>query len=152
MSKFPRYALAGLQTGITGAIAMVMWFAIASLWSKRTVWWVPNLVASVFYGETSLTYKAGGYTVVGIAMVLFTYGLIGLLFGTFVKEYPANLRLLCFGIVTGLAVHYLMLRVFWKAANPMAHLYAPDAQILIAHILFGCLLARYPRGLRYISR
>jgi hypothetical protein len=144
-NRYARYALAGLETGVTGAIVMLAWFAIASLWSRRTVWWIPNLTASVFYGERSLSAKAGGYSIVGIAMILFAYGVVGLLFGMLVKEQPASLRLMCFGVVTALGVHYLIQWAFWKGANPVAHMYAPDSQILLAHILFGCVLARYAR-------
>lgn len=152
MSRYVRYSLAGLQTGITGAIAMLVWFAIASTGSNRSIWWVPNLVASAVYGEGSLTNKPGLHTIVGVAMLLFGYGLVGLAFGVSIKEQPGSWRLLFSGVVVGLGVHFLMLRFFWKAANPVAYMYAPDTQILVAHLLFGCFLARFPRTLRYINR
>ena len=59
-------------------------------------------------------------------MILFAYGVVGLLFGMLVKEQPASLRLMCFGVVTALAVHYLFQWAFWRGANPIAHMYAPD--------------------------
>jgi hypothetical protein len=152
MNRYARYALAGLQTGITGAIAILIWFAIASKLTHRTSSWVPNLVAAAFYGDASVNTKAAGYTIVGIAMIVFAYGAMGMLFGLVVKERRASLRLLCYSVVAALAIHYLMLRVFWKGANPVAHLYAPDTQILIAHIVFGFVLVRYPRVLGYVSR
>jgi hypothetical protein len=131
---------------------MLIWFAIASQWSRRTAWWVPNLVASAFYGDASLNTKAGGYTIVGIAMILFAYGLLGLLFGLFVNDRQLSLRLICFAMAGAVAIHYIMLRVFWRMANPVAHLYAPDTQILIAHLLFACALLRFPRALAYVNR
>lgn len=131
---------------------MLIWFAIASQWSRRSVWWVPNLVASAFYGEASLNVKAGGYTIVGIAMILFAYGLLGLLFGLFMNDGRLSLRLIGVAMIGAVAIHYVMLRVFWKIANPMAHLYAPDTQILIAHLLFACALLRFPRALAYVKR
>jgi hypothetical protein len=131
---------------------MLVWFAIASQWSHRTAWWVPNLVASAFYGDASLNLKAGGYTIVGIAMIFFAYGLLGLFFGLFMSDGQLSLRLIIVAVIGALAIHYVMLRVFWKIANPVAHLYAPDTQILIAHLLFACALLRFPRALAYVKR
>jgi hypothetical protein len=152
MSRYRRFALGGLQTGITGALVMLAWLAITSLWSRKTIWWVPNLVASVHYGERSLRFGAGVYTVVGIAMILFLYGTVGLFFGIALKDRPGGFRVLCFALVVALVVYYTVLRWFWKAANPMAHMYAPDTQILMAHLIFGLFLARYPNAIREEKR
>jgi hypothetical protein len=152
MSRYRRFALAGLQTGISGTLAMLIWLAIASVWSRRSVWWIPNLVASAFYGDVSMRYGSGFYTIVGLAMIVFLYGLVGLFFGLFLREHPGGFRLFCFALLVALAVNWALLRWFWRGANPIAHLYAPDTQILLGNWLYGCFLARYPATLRSLAK
>jgi hypothetical protein len=152
MKKRFVYALAGLQTGISGAIAMLIWLAIGSLWTRHSMWWIPNLVASAVYGEASLREALGVYTAVGAAMVLFLYGLVGVAFGEVLGDRAGGFRLFCFSLVVALSVYWALLRWFWRGANPLGHLYAPDGQLLFVHLIFGCFLAAYPRTFRSLSR
>jgi hypothetical protein len=151
MSRRLFYALAGLETGITGALAMLVWLAAGSVWTRHSIWWVPNLVASVIYGPGSLRDGAGVYTAVGAAMVLTLYGLVGVVFGEFLGARPGGFRLFCFSLIIAMAVDWAVLHWFWNGANPVGHLYAPEGQILMGHLLFGCFLARYPARLRGIT-
>lgn len=152
MSKRVIYALAGLETGITGALAMLVWLGIGSVWTRHSIWWIPNLVAAVTYGSGSLRDAAGVYTAVGAAMILGLYGLVGMLFGEVFGSRQGGFRLFCFSLIIALTVYWGILRWFWNAANPLAHVYAPDGQILFGHILFGCFLAGYPRRFRQLGR
>jgi hypothetical protein len=152
MSRRLFYALAGLETGITGALAMLVWLAAGSVWTRHSVWWVPNLVASVAYGPSSLREAIGVYTAVGSAMVLALYGLVGVLFGELLAAREGGFRLFCFSLIVAMTVNWCVLRWFWNGANPVGHLYAPDGQILMGHILFGCFLAGYPARLRGLIR
>jgi len=148
MNRRVFYALAGLETGITGALAMLIWLGIGSVWTRHSVWWVPNLVASAVYGAGSLRGAVGFHTVVGVAMVLALYGMVGVLFGEILGSGAGGFRLFCFSLIVALTVYWGVLRWFWNMANPVGHLYAPDGQILLGHILFGCFLSRYPTRLR----
>lgn len=152
MTKRVIYALAGLETGITGALAMLIWLGIGSVWLRHSIWWIPNLVASVLYGSGSLREAAGIYTAVGAAMVLALYGGVGMLFGELLGSREGGFRLFCFSLIVALSLYWGMLRWFWNGANPLAHVYAPDGQILFGHILFGCFLAGYPRRFRHLGR
>jgi small-conductance mechanosensitive channel len=152
MSKRVIYALAGLETGVTGALAMLIWLGIGSVWTRHSIWWVPNLVASVVYGPSSLRDAMGIYTAVGAAMVLALYGAVGVLFGEVLGPREGGFRLFCFSLIVALTVYWSVLRWFWTLANPVGHLYAPDGQILFGHLLFGCFLAGYPRRLRVLGR
>lgn len=148
MNKRLVYALAGLETGTTGALAMLIWLGIGSLWTRHSIWWFPNLVASAVYGSNSLRDAMGIYTAVGVAMVLALYGAVGVMFGEVLGPREGGFRLFCFSLIVALTVYWCVLRWFWNMANPMGHLYAPDGQILLGHLLFGCFLAGYPRRLR----
>jgi hypothetical protein len=152
MSKRLVYALAGLETGITGGLAMLIWLGIGAASTRHSVWWVPNLVASALYGPSSLREAIGIYTAVGAAMVLALYGAVGVLFGELLGSREGGFRLFCFSLIVALSVYWSVLRWFWNLANPLGHMYAPDGQILLGHLLFGCFLAGYPGRLRGLSR
>lgn len=108
-------------------------------------------VASAIYGETSLRNAIGLYTAVGTAMVLFLYGLIGMIFGEVLGERRGGFPMFCFSLIVALTVYWAVLRYFWGMANPVGHLYAPDRQLLFVHLVFGCFLAAYPRVFRSLA-
>lgn len=143
MNRNIRFALAGLETGISGSLAMLGWLAAASLWSRRTIWWVPNLIASVFFREASLRYGFGKPSLAGLALVLFSYGAIGTLFGLIWREQQGAGRALLTALAVSLAAYFLLFRVLWKAFDPLASPYTPDRQILIGHFIYGLVLSRY---------
>ena len=45
--------LAGIQAGVVGALILLGYVALDSAWHRRSVWTVPNLLASTFYGESA---------------------------------------------------------------------------------------------------
>jgi len=145
MTGNSRFALAGLETGISGSLAMLSWLGMASLFFHRSVWWVPNLFAGVFYGEASLRYSFGRYTMAGISLDLFLYGIIGAGFGLFWRDRPGGLRILGFALLISVSAYYVLIRVAWKSLSPAATLYGPDRQILIGHLLYALVLSRFPR-------
>jgi hypothetical protein len=126
--------MAGLQTGITGALAMLLWLAIGSFWTRHSLWWIPNLIAASVYGSASLRNGAGVYTAVGVAMVLGLYGLIGLVFAEILGERGSGFRFFCLSLIVALTAYWAVLRWFWRLANPLGHLYAPDGQLLFVHL------------------
>ena len=145
MNRNIRFTFAGLQTGISGALVMLGWLAAASLWYRRTIWWVPNLVASLFFGGASLRTGFGRPTLAGIALSLFVYGALGSIFGLIWRGHRGSALALWAGLALALAAYYLLFRLLWKSASPIAGEYTPDRQILIGHILYGLVLSRFPR-------
>jgi len=127
---------------------MLVWLAAWSVWTRHSIWWVPNLVASAVYGPGSLRDAIGIYTAVGAAMVLAAYGAVGLFFGELLGAREGGFLLFCFSLIVALTVYWGASRWFWNTANPIGHFYAPDGQIFLGHIMFGCFLAGYPRRLR----
>ena len=96
MAKRLIYGLAGLKTGITGALAMLIWLGAGSVWTRHSVWWVPNLVAAALCGSGSLRNSIGFYTAVGAAMVLVLYGLVGVVFGEVLGPRGGGFRMSVF--------------------------------------------------------
>lgn len=151
MPKRLTYALAGLQTGITGAIAMLLFLALGAILTGHSIWWIPNLVASYFYGQTSARDAFGLYTSAGTAMTLCFYGAIGVVFGEIVGERRGGFRFFWMSLIAGMLIYWALLRWFWRIANPVGHLYTPDAQLLFAHLIFGCFLSAYPMAQRKLA-
>ncbi len=145
MNRNVRFALAGLETGVTGTLAMLAWFAFGSLWSHRTVWWIPNLFAAIFFGNSSLRFGFARYTLAGFALNIFVYGVVGILFGLIWREQSSGFRAILVGVLLAMLADFLLVRVVWKSMSPMASLYSPDRQILLGHILYGVLLNRFPK-------
>ncbi|MCL5744272.1 MAG: hypothetical protein M1541_10165 [Acidobacteria bacterium] len=136
--------LVGLQSGTLAALAMLGWLALASAWYRRSIWSVPNLLASTFYGDSALRNGFTSTTVSGIALYLAIYGLFGALFGLAVQDRWRPLRITLIAVAASLAWYYLSFGLIWKAVNPLVVLYTHDTPMLIGHIIYGALLGRYP--------
>jgi hypothetical protein len=144
------YAFAGLEAGITGVIWMFACFFVASYWNSSGLWSVPNLFATVFYGDYAYEGDFRRSTWAGIALIVVIYGLLGLVWGCFWKDNRKPL-LSFYGAMTGLAVYFIFFHFIWTRLNPLIPLYAPARQLEVAHILWGAALARSPGFARRIA-
>lgn len=145
-------ALAGIQAGIVGALVLLGYLAVDSAWHRRSVWMVPNLLASTFYGESA--YQAGFRvrTSAGLALLLVLYGLLGLLFALTVRDHGTRMRVLMAGLIYGTGWFFLSFDILWKHVNPLVHLYSPDRAMLVGHLLYGGALGRgFPAFLKSIQ-
>ena len=145
MSRAPVYALAGLQAGISGALGLLLWLALASRFFGKSIWWSSNLLASAFYGDASLKFGFARYTFVGAALVLFVYGVFGILFGLAWRDRTGGLGAAAVALILSVLAYYLLFKTIWHHYSPEGSIYAPDRQIFVGHLVFGLLLARYPR-------
>ena len=130
---------------------MLAFLAMGSLWTKHSIWWMPNLISCAVYGQTSVREGLSFHTAAGTAMALCCYGVSGIAFGEIVGGRSGGFRLFWLSSMTGMAIYWVLLRWFWRTLNPVGHLYASDGQILFAHLVFGCFLAAYPRAQRRLS-
>src|SRR4029453_5479872 len=73
-------ALAGIELGIIGGLAMLVWLTLTSPLVGKPWWWAPNLFASWAYGRGVLT-GVGMATLAGTAIHLALSGLVGLVNG-----------------------------------------------------------------------
>jgi hypothetical protein len=138
-----RYALAGLEAGVLGTLLMVFWLTVGSLWSGRSIWLIPNLFATTFYGSDAYRNQWFHGSWAGIALLLAIYGGGGILWG--IMWGGERRRFLAFyGALTGLAVYFLLFHLVWSRVNPLISLYGPDRQLQVAHMLWGIALARSP--------
>jgi hypothetical protein len=143
--------LAGLQSGMLGALTMLGWLAAASVYYRRSLWTVPNLLASTFHGEAALRSDFTRTTFSGIALHLMIYATLGAVFGLLVGHRTTRLRIALLGVIYAMGWYYLSFGALWKSVNPLVPLYVPDRPMIVGHLIYGGLLGRVPvylRGLR----
>jgi hypothetical protein len=144
-------ALAGIEAGIVGALILLCYLALDSAWHHRSIWIVPNLLASTFFGESAYRPGFGAGTSAGVALLLLLYGLLGLLFALTVRDHGTRIRVLLAGVIYGTAWFFLSFDILWMHVNPLVKLYSPDRAMLLGHVLYGGALGRgFPAYLKSI--
>ncbi len=133
-----------------GALTLLGWLAIASVWYRRSVWWVPNLAATTFYGETAMSGGFTRYTWAGLAANLAFYGLLGMVFGLVARERTRGVAFWA-GIAVGIACYYVLSAFVWKAVSPTFALYSPSRAMFFGHLLYGGMVGQYPRYARALE-
>lgn len=146
-----RLALAGLQAGCLGSLLMIGWWLLGELVQRRSLWMVPNLLATTFYGERA--YRSGFIvpTWSGLAFPLAVYCAAGVVFALSGRERKGGWGLLLVGAAAGLALNWLFFGVALKRLNPLVGLYSPDRLIAVSHLLYGVALVTYPGFARDLS-
>jgi hypothetical protein len=146
-----RHALGGLEAGVLGALAMLACLMVGSLWDHRSIWVVPNLFATTFYGSNAYRNQLVRTTWSGVALVIAVYGVLGMIWGCVWRD-ERKTWLGLYGAILGLAVYLVFYDFMWKHANPLVVLYAPDRQLQLGHVVWGLILARAPRYSRRIAQ
>jgi hypothetical protein len=145
-----RYALAGIQAGVFGALAMLACLMIGSLWDRRSIWVVPNLLSTTFFGTDAYRNQLVRTSWAGVALIVAVYGALGLIWG-YVWGEARKQWLTLYGAGVGLIVYFVFYGFLWKHANPLVTLYAPDRQLEVGHVVWGLVLARSPQYSRRIA-
>jgi len=145
-----RAALAGLEASVVGTFFLFGWLMIGSLWSGRSIWLMPNLFATTFYGGGIYRNHFLRASWTGVALIVVVYGVLGVLWGCIWRERRQK-WLALFGAIAGLGVYYLFFDLVWKHFNPLVAVYAPVRQLQIGHVLWGIVLARSPGYARRIA-
>lgn len=132
--------LRGIEAGVIGGIAMLVFLVYGSLW-RGDPWWMPsNLLGSTFYGARALRAGPGSATLAGGALHIFMTGSIGGAFGLVCGDIRRRRRLVLLGMLAGLIWQGLADAVLWRSINPMIPLYSPQPATLFSHALFGACL------------
>ncbi len=145
-------ALAGIEAGILGGLAMFGWLAVSSLLDLHSGWDVPNLLGSWLQGRPVLHHGFGSVTISGLGLHLFVSGVIGMLFGLGIGDSRNRFRVTLLGLVTGLVWYYFSQVFFWRKLGILSMVYSPPRSMLLGHLFFGLVLGRFPAGLRTLRR
>ena len=126
---------------------MMVWLALLSLLQGRSMWSIPNLLASTFYGEAALRRGFRWTSLSGVALHVIVSATAGLLFGLAVGGIVNRGRVMLLGLAAGVAWYFLSVGFFWNYVNPMVPLYSRGGGMLLAHIGLGVFLGSFPRYL-----
>jgi hypothetical protein len=138
-------ALAGLQSGVIGAVFMLAWMALLSLLQGRSIWSIPNLLASTFYGEAALRRGFRWTSLSGVALHVTMTAIAGLLFGLAVGGIASRSRVMLLGFAAGMTWYFLCLGIFWRLMNPILPVYGAGGGMLLAHLGLGYFLGSFPK-------
>ena len=142
--------LAGVQAGVLGALAMLACVMIGAAWNHRSVWSVPNLLATTFFGSDAYRNQLVRTSWSGVALIVVIYGCLGMVWGLIFRDNRKH-ALTVYGAITGLLVYFVFYDFLWKHANPLITLYAPSRQLEVAHLVWGLVLAKSPKYSRRIA-
>jgi hypothetical protein len=136
--------LAGLQAGMLGALWMLAWLGVSSAWQNLGFWNSENLFATAFYGSDAVRSDFSLKTLPGLALYLLLYSLLGGIFALVVHNRVRPFRLILGAILFSLAWFYLSFHLIWKSAMPLAYLLYSDRPMVVAHLIYGICVGRYP--------
>lgn len=143
--------MAGLECGALGGVFMLVWLAIISLLQGRSVWSIPNLLASTFYGEAALRRGFRWATLSGVAIHVILTVTAGIVFALAVNGVASRGRAMLWGLAAGVAWYFLSMGVFWKFVNPMVPLYTRGLGMFLAHVGLGLFLGSFPKFLHSLE-
>lgn len=144
-------ALAGLEAGMFGGAAALLFLLVTAVWRHQPWWSTPNLLASLLYGERAFRSGLGTVTISGIAMHFTASGLIGAVFGLVFGAIRSPVRLFFLGVLAGLVWFYLFPSLWPGLTGPRLARYIAYPSTFWADILFGSCLARTRGFLRALE-
>ena len=144
--------LAGLETGVLGGICVLLYHALGSLIAGQTAWSVAARLAAAAFGRG--VYRDGLTVAVlaGVALEVFSAGLVGVVFGLAVRRPWALQRVVLLGPILALSWYYLAYEILLRRFGPGPYVIAPRRSQVLAHLLFGLFLGLYPRFRRSLGR
>jgi hypothetical protein len=140
--------LAGLQGGMTGALAMLLLLGITARFQQRSFWTSENLFASAFFGGAAITDSFTLKTLSGLALWLLLYSLLGAGFALLLRNRLRPLRTQLAGMIFGLAWYYFTFHWIWKSLLPVAYVLYSEGPMKFGHLLYGECAGRYPHYYR----
>lgn len=136
--------LGGLEAGIVGALWMLAWLGVGSLWLQRSFWAPENLMATAFDRNATLAPVFSWATCAGLALYLLIYGIVGAIFAAIVRDRLPRGRIMLTAIAFGLAWYYFSFGWMFKFVLPLVALLHVERATVAGHLVFGLLLGRYP--------
>ena len=136
--------LAGLETGVLGAILLLVWFSLDAVYQGQHWYAFPNLWATLFFGQDAFRMRAGWATASGISIHLLLLSLEGAVFGAIWRWSRWFWLTLAAGILWAMLCYWGMNLSLWKNFAPFVPRMMPQPATGLAVLLFGICLSRIP--------
>jgi hypothetical protein len=136
--------LAGLQGGMMGALWMLAWMGVSSMWGQRSFWTPENLFSTAFYGGSAIRQGFARSTIPGLALYLLLYSLLGAVFAAALRNRLPRMRVVLAAVLWGAVWYFASFRWLWKTMIPLAYLLHPEQPTFLGHLIYGTFLGRYP--------
>jgi len=143
--------LAGLESGILGALIMILWFALDAFLERQYWWAMLNLWGAGVYHNRVFSMGLGVATLAGASTHFFLHGLAGAIWALAaarVGNYWLHLAL-SFGAAAGW--YLLLMHVFWPAVAPVVSRITPLPATILAYFLFGVAISRNAQRARQLD-
>lgn len=131
-----------------GALAMLVWFAMASNWRDDPWWAFSNLMASGVYGDAVFRVGFGPASWFGMALLVFLAGLWGALLGLLAPESTSSFRFLLLALAVSLGWYYATATPVLNRWAPLVPLYISKPALFAGHVIYGLFLAGERRHFR----
>ncbi|HWD99931.1 MAG TPA: hypothetical protein VG345_12870 [Bryobacteraceae bacterium] len=135
------HALAGIGAGVAGALFVLLFLMLGSVWYHHSIWVPANLFSTAFYGPDAYLNRFAYTSWAGVAVVLVMYGVVGAVWGLVWGDSRPRL-LLVYGALCGAVTYFLLFGIFWKRVDPLIALYGPERQLEFANIVWGMIVVR----------
>lgn len=145
LAGLPLAALAGLETGVLGGVALLGWYAFSSLAAGQAAWDVPaRLGAAACRGSAFWPELRGFEVAAGASVHIAGAGVAGALFGLVARGVTSLRRLFLLGTLFGLVWYYVLDQILLRSAGAGAYPFLFRRPVIAGHALFGLFLALYP--------
>ncbi|MCU0245219.1 MAG: hypothetical protein MUC42_01515 [Bryobacter sp.] len=151
--RFLLRLLAGLQSGLVGALILGLWFVAWSRFSGHSAHTFPNLLSWVFYGVDSLTPYFGFHTCAGWALHGVLCMGLGMIVAALARPHWGIVRHSLLGLVVAILWWQAGNQLIWQKLDPPFALYSSTQPFFLgAYILYGCCLGLIPLFARPLER
>ncbi len=149
--KYLIRTLAGVQAGVLGGAAVLLWILFASSLSERSPWVLVNMIAGVFYGGQSRGSDFGWMTLAGAAVHILQCALASILFAVAMRRrsYVPSLATAMLYVAT---VGWIAKSFVWKTFNPTLANIAPTFAVSTGFFILGLALSFLPWLERELER
>jgi hypothetical protein len=139
---------AGMESGVLGAVLMMVWFGLDSLVERQQWWAILNLWGSAIYGNAVFRMSLGKASLAGAALHIFLGGVAGAVIALALGRIHRFGLILLGALVAGVVWYGILQHGILRSFNPLIVRMTPQPATLLAHLLYAAVLTRIPgRGI-----
>jgi len=145
LPEAPWLVLAGLEAGVAGGAASLLYLMLDGMLGGAGPWFYLNLAAANL-SEGAAGSSASFAALTGAGLHILACGLFGLLAPPVLIPFVRRpVRSALVGCLLGLCWYYVSFRYIWPQVSPALVVFQPFPGVLIAYLLLGFIVGLYPR-------